>query len=230
MQERGYTGNQNRTPKKARAQKYGGHPRFFMRIGLIFLKFYGGNGEKYFVSLGYKKHDMLESMKKGGGKKKINSEPIKTISKKTVSKTPVGKAPSKEEVESKIGRIKELAKDVEDKRQGEAEFGKDYEDLGLKLKSTGIKRVGDDLERNEKGEVKFRRTFSGKEDGVSETVTKEYGGDLLKVKRTAPKAYGIGTETEEFVETPQGRKKRVYEIGKLRVMKMMSEAQKNKNK
>jgi hypothetical protein len=51
LQEIGYTGNENRTPKKAGAQKYGGHPRFFKRIGLIFLKFYGGNGGKYFVSL-----------------------------------------------------------------------------------------------------------------------------------------------------------------------------------
>jgi hypothetical protein len=194
---------------------------------LVFInRIFGGISGKYFVYLGYKNHDMLESMKKGGGKK-IKAEVIAYKKKEMPAKVSV-KAPSKEEVESKIGRIKELAKDVEDKRQGEAEFGKDYEDLGLKLKSTGIKRVGDDLERNEKGEVKFRRTFSGKEDGVSETVTKEYGGDLLKVKRTAPKAYGIGTETEEFVETPQGRKKRVYEIDKLRVMKMMSEAQKQK--
>jgi hypothetical protein len=171
---------------------------------------------------------MLESMKKGGGKKKINSEPIKTISKKTVSKAPVGKAPSKEEVESKIGRIKELAKDVEDQRQGKAEFGKEYEDLGLKLKSTGIKRVGEDVERDEKGEVKFRRTFSGKEDGVDETVTREYGGDILRTKRTSPKAYGSGTETEVFNETIPQRKKRVYEQSKMRVMRMLEKAKNQK--
>jgi hypothetical protein len=171
---------------------------------------------------------MLESMKKGGGKKKINSEPIKTISKKTVSKTPVGKAPSKEEVESKIGRIKELQKDVEDQRQGKAEFGEDYEDLGLKFKTKGIKKVGDDVERDEKGEVKFRRYFSGKEDGVDETVTKEYGGDILRVNRTSPKAYGSGTETEVFNETIPQRKKRIYEQGKLRVMRILEQAKNQK--
>ena len=176
---------------------------------------------------------MLESMKKGGGKKKAKATPIAYERKSSMPPAKVSvKAPSKEEVESKVARIKELGKDVENIRQGKAEFGKDYEDLGLKLKSTGIKRVGDDLERDEKGNVKFRRTFtnSGGDEGVTETVTKEYGGDLLKVKRTAPKAYGSGTETKDFVETIQERKKRMYEEGKSRVLDMMRKAQNQKPK
>ena len=172
---------------------------------------------------------MMDSMKKGGPKKKIKAEIIPYERKLSIPAIAKG---SKEQIEKGAATTKRVGIEMQDKSEGNAEFGKDYEDLGLKFKTKGIKRVGDDLERDEKGNVKFRRTFtnSGGDEGVTETVTKEYGGDLLKVRRTAPKAYGSGTETKDFLETIQERKKRMYEEGKSRVLDMMRKAQNQKPK
>lgn len=141
------------------------------------------------------------------------------------TKIPSKVTPSRSQMEGlskNVDRIKALGKEAEDITEGKAEFGEDYKNLGLKLQSRGFSK-------DEKGDVKIRRTFtnSGGDEGVSETVTKEYG-DLLKVKRTSPKVFGSGTETEEFLETPEKRKKRIYEEGKMRAMRMLEKAKSQK--
>lgn len=165
---------------------------------------------------------MPDPKNKKASKLKAMAKPVMT---ERNTKIPSKVTPSSSQMEAlsrNIGRIKVLEKEAEDIAEGKAEFGEDYKNLGLKLQSRGVKQ-------DEKGDVKIRRTFtnSGGDEGVSETVTKEYG-DLLKVKRTSPKVFGSGTETEVFLETPEKRKKRIYEEGKIRAMRMVENAKSQK--
>lgn len=156
-----------------------------------------------------------------GKKKKVSTEPIKTISRKTVSKAPVGKPFSKEQIEEKEKEIKRMAEDAKDQTEGEAQFGKDYKNLGLKYKTSGVSNSGK--------VTRYFKNDNEEQSGVREDVTSDESG-TLRVIRTSPKPFGSGTTTEGFYETPESRKKRLNEEGKDRVMQMISKAQQQKPK
>jgi hypothetical protein len=79
---------------------------------------------------------MLESMKKGGGKK------IKAIAYERKSSMPskIAKGPSKEQREEGAATIKRVGREMQDKFEGTQEFGDDYEKLDLKLSGVGINK------------------------------------------------------------------------------------------
>lgn len=123
------------------------------------------------------------------------------------------KAPSKEEVDLKVARIKDLGKNAEDLRVGEQEFGSDYRNLGLKYKNKGhIVTMKDGnlvpkLKKDGGLDVRYRFT-SSKDD--NEEVYPESGKLVSTIKKTNP--YTKEVTSERIVESPAQRKERVLGI------------------
>jgi hypothetical protein len=124
---------------------------------------------------------MLDSMKKGGGKKKVKAE-IVAYKKKEMPAKVLVKAPSKEEVESKIGRIKQMAEEAEDVRIGERDFGSSYKNLGLK----GTRQV----QVGKEGSASIKAKYKNLEG--DEEVSRIPDSDMLQVKKL-----GMAAQSDE---------------------------------
>jgi hypothetical protein len=155
---------------------------------------------------------MLESMKKGGGKK------IKAIAYERKSSMPskIAKGPSKEQTEEGAATIKRVGREMRDKFEGTQEFGDDYEKLDLTLSGVGINKS--DIENPKK-----MRYFTSKNYG-DEEVTRYPNTEALKVTRKSE----ITGKPEAFVESIKERKERVYQRDKARVLDMLKKAKNQK--
>lgn len=128
---------------------------------------------------------MLEFMKKGGKKK----EEIVSYKRPSLDKTSV-KGPSKEDVEEKLGRIKEMKEEAEDIRVGEKDFGSSYKDLNLK----GTRKVALD----KAGNASIKAKYTSKDE--DEEVSKIPDSDMLQVKKIGLAANTDGSEFKESIK------------------------------
>ena len=156
---------------------------------------------------------MLESMKKGGGKKKAKATPI-AYERKSSMPSKIAKGPSKEQIEEGAATIKRVGREMRDKFEGTQEFGDDYEKLDLKLSGVGV---------YDKENPKKLRYFTSKTYG-DEEVTRYPNTEALKVTRKSE----ITGKPEAFNESITERKERVYQRDKARVLDMLKKAKNQK--
>jgi hypothetical protein len=157
---------------------------------------------------------MLESMKKGGGKKKAKE--VIAYERKSSMPSKIAKGPSKEQREEGAATIKRVGREMRDKFEGTQEFGDDYEKLDLTLSGVGINKS--DIENPKK-----MRYFTSKNYG-DEEVTRYPNTEALKVTRKNE----ITGKPEAFVESIKERKERVYQRDKARVLDMLKKAKNQK--
>lgn len=123
----------------------------------------------------------MQDPKDKKSKTKSMAKPVMMERIKVASKLNV-KAPSKEDVESKIGRIKAMGEEAEDIRIGEKDFGPKYRELNLK----GQRQVVLDKDKN----ASIRAKYTSKEG--EEEVSRIPNSDILQVKKL-----GLGAQTDE---------------------------------
>lgn len=154
---------------------------------------------------------MLEFMKKGGKKKE---EEIVSYKKPSLDKTLV-KAPSKEDVEEKLARIKGMKEEAEDIRVGEKDFGSSYRDLNLK----GTRKVMLD----KAGNASIKAKYTSKDE--DEEVSRIPDSDMLRVKKVGLLA---NTDDSEFKESMKERISRIADEKKkalkLRAMRLIEQS------
>lgn len=137
---------------------------------------------------------MLESMKKGGGKKKAKATPI-AYERKSSMPSKIAKGPSKEQTEEGAATIKRVGREMRDKFEGTQEFGDDYENLNLKLSGVGLDKSDKDNPRK----IRIYKSKSGDEEVITYPNTK-----ALKVMRKSE----ITGKPEAFNESIAERKRR----------------------
>lgn len=138
---------------------------------------------------------MLESMKKGGGKKKAKATPI-AYERKSSMPSKIAKGPSKEQIEEGAATIKRVGREMRDKFEGTQEFGDDYEKLNLKLSGVGLDKSDKDNPRK----IRFYKSKSGDEEDV---ITYPYTQALKVIRKSRETG-----KPEAFNESIAERKRR----------------------